>query len=232
MERFAQSPEFGDRWLEMEQKMQVISVNVGAKEAISVSGREKVTGIYKRSVDHTVEVKRLGVTGDQIVDKKHHGGPDQAVYLYRAEDYEYWASELGHTVAPGTFGENLTISGLPSPGLNIGDRLQFEKVVLEITAPRIPCSIFAARMGDPGFVKAFVRAERPGFYARVVTEGTLKLNDRFTLLSTRESSISTVQMYRDLLGKPNANVIRDYLALPISSRVREDFEARLRKLAS
>lgn len=212
--------------------MQVTSVNVGAKESILVGGREKITGINKRPVDHRVEIKQSGVTGDQILDKKHHGGPDQAIYIYRSEDYDYWSLELGQTIAPGTFGENLTISGIPTPSLAIGDRLVWANLTLEITAPRIPCSVFAAQMGDTGFVKAFVQAERPGFYARVINPGTVAVHETFELQPFADSSVSIVQLYRDLLGKPDANSLRHYLTLPISSRVRADFEGRLSKLAS
>ena len=65
-------------------------------------------------------------------------------------------------LAPGTFGENLTISELESAPLAIGDRLHISGVILEVTAPRIPCWKLAQRMGDPGFVKRFRAAERPG----------------------------------------------------------------------
>ena len=78
---------------------------------------------------------------------------------------------MGREIAPGTFGENLTISDLETAGLAIGDRIQVGDVCLEVTAPRIPCGTFAARMGDPGFVARFRIAERPGAYCRVIREG-------------------------------------------------------------
>ena len=39
--------------------------------------------------------------------------------------------------------------------------------VLELTAPRIPCAVFADRMGDRRWLKRFAAAERPGAYARL-----------------------------------------------------------------
>ena len=47
-------------------------------------------------------------------------------------------AELGCEIAPGTFGENLTISDLETAGLAIGDRLHIGDVVLEVTAPAHP----------------------------------------------------------------------------------------------
>ncbi len=71
---------------------------------------------------------------------------------------ESWARNC----VPGTFGENLTISGLESATFNIGDMLHIGDVTLQVTAPRIPCSTFAARMNDPHWMKKFRQAERPG----------------------------------------------------------------------
>lgn len=210
--------------------MHVISVNVGQKREITVGQREKTTGIFKSAVEHPVEVKLLGLTGDQVIDKKHHGGPDQAVYLYRQEDYQYWSKTLGRPVLPGTFGENLTVEGLPSAALSIGDRLKSEKLELEITAPRIPCSIFAARMGDSNFVKDFLRAERPGFYARVIRPGIVSAGDELALEETDLDSVTTVQLYRDMQKQLSEAELQRYLALPINVRVREDFAKQLKRL--
>ena len=40
-----------------------------------------------------------GVVGDAILDRRHHGGPDQAIYVYLQDDYDLWSSELGETLA-------------------------------------------------------------------------------------------------------------------------------------
>jgi MOSC domain-containing protein YiiM len=67
---------------------------------------------------------------------------------------------------PGAFGENLTIGTLESALFRIGDRLHIGEVILEVTAPRIPCDTFATRMGDPTFIKRFRKAGRPELYCR------------------------------------------------------------------
>ena len=36
-----------------------------------------------------------------------HGGSDKAVYAYATEDANWWATQLGRTIPPGLFGENL-----------------------------------------------------------------------------------------------------------------------------
>ena len=210
--------------------MQIISVNVGAKSPLKVGNRQTTTGIFKQSVDHPVEVKPLGITGDHVLDTRHHGGLDQAVYLYRAEDYDFWSEQLNREVLPGTFGENLTVRGLPSAALQIGDQLKMANLELQITAPRIPCNTLAARMADPGFAKAFIKAERPGFYAKVLKPGTVAAGDEVTLIATHLESISTVTFYRDLMRKLDAATLRRYLQLPIDARSRLDFETKLAAL--
>lgn len=211
--------------------MRVVSINIGVKTLIKVGNREAQTGIFKQPVDHGVEVKTLGITGDQVLDRKHHGGPDQAVYLYRSEDYEFWSETLGEVMSPGTFGENLLVEGLSSPALNIGDQLHFSQVVLEATAPRIPCNVLAARMGDKGFAKRFMQAERPGIYFRVVKPGILQAGESFELVATELDSLSTVQMFRDVKGKLDVKTLLRYLELPIDERTRKDFSERLAKLS-
>ena len=75
-------------------------------------------------------------------------------------------SEPARTLAPGAFGENLTISTLESTLFRIGDRLHMGEVILEVTATRIPCDTFATRMGAPMLIKRFRKAGRPGLYCR------------------------------------------------------------------
>ena len=142
--------------------MQLLNVNIGKEQSIQNAKSSGKTGIFKQPQSKPVRVTALGLEGDAIVDKKNHGGRDQAVYVYGAADYNWWSRELGRTLDPGTFGENLTISALESAGYAVGDRFQVGKVVLEVTAPRIPCVTLAARMGNSQFVKRFLAAGRPG----------------------------------------------------------------------
>lgn len=206
--------------------MEILSINVGARRRLQKSGFDRETGICKEPVPGA-QVGAQGLEGDVIVDTKHHGGPDQAVYLYRREDYDWWSAELGRRLEPGTFGENLTVAGLPEPGLAIGSRLRFETVVLEVTAPRIPCSTLAARMNDVGFVKRFLQAARPGIYFRVLTPGRLEVGERFTVEPHPGLQVTTVEMFRDWHRRLDRAEIERYLAVPIDHRSRRYLEQKL-----
>jgi MOSC domain-containing protein YiiM len=210
--------------------MELISVNIGSKRTQPKGDEIETTGIYKLPTREPVQIKSLGIAEDFICDQKNHGGPDQAIYVYGAADYSWWSKELGREIEAGTFGENLTVSELESAQVNIGDRLHVGSVILEVTAPRIPCSTLAARMKDPQFVKHYRRAERPGLYCRVIQEGMVKVGDQVSIEKPADKSLSIGQAFRDYYEKLDADSIRRYLNLPIAVRWRIDLEEDLAKL--
>jgi len=211
--------------------MQLISVNIGQERSIQKAKASGVTGIYKRPVNGPVQITHNGLSGDVICDVENHGGMDQAIYVYGAADYTWWSQALGRELAPGTFGENLTIDALESARFCIGDRLHIGTVTLEVTAPRIPCVTLAARMGDPSFVKRFRYAERPGLYCRVIREGYVTVGDRVSYEPFPGEIITAIEMFRDFYAPDlNEATIRRHLAAPIAIRDRAEKEERLRKL--
>jgi len=211
--------------------MKITSVNIGQKRVQENKGREEITGIYKDPVQGPVEVTTLGIAEDFIGSPKHHGGPDQALYIFGETDYQWWQAELGRSLEAGTFGENLTISGLESAGFNIGDFLHIGEVTLQVTAPRIPCGTFASRMGDGQWVKKFRAAERPGFYVRVLREGMLSAGDDVRFEKYTGPTLSLIRVYRDYYEKQKSEeVIRRHLAAPIAIRLRERLEEDLRNM--
>jgi len=210
--------------------MQLLSVNIGSERTQPKGNEIETTGIYKIPTFESVKITLSGIKADFICDQKNHGGPDQAIYVYGEADYAWWSGELGGELEPGTFGENLTIGDLESASINIGDRLHVGSAILEVTAPRIPCSTLAARMKDPQFVKQYRRAGRPGLYCRVIREGILKTGDSVTVEGYANESLSIGRAFRDYYGKPGKETIRRYLGLPIALRWRAILEAHLARL--
>ena len=118
---------------------------------------------------------REGLTGDQVVDTKHQGGPHRALLMYSAEHYPKWRAEWGRKdVGPGGFGENLSVSGLTETQVCIGDRYHVGEVEIEVTAPREPCATLARRWGVPDMVSIVRANQRSGWYLRVLKEGWLE----------------------------------------------------------
>ena len=154
--------------------IEIRSLHLAARPEMVATARPKLSGIRKAAV-RNVDLDGFGLVGDTIVDTKHHGGLDQAVYIYAADDYAWWSEQLGRQLAPGTFGENITVDtlGAPWPEISVGDIYAFEQVELQVTSPRIPCDTFTAHMQETDWNRRFRDARRPGIYCRVLAGGAL-----------------------------------------------------------
>ena len=210
--------------------MRIESINVGRVETVMRGDKAMQTGICKRPVTGPVQIGVQGIPGDAIVATEHHGGPDQAIYAYSSDDYDWWAESMGLEVFPGLFGENLTIRDMPSD-MTIGDRLLIGEVVLEATAPRIPCDTFAARMDDGGFGLLFRKAERPGVYFRVLNEGEVRVGDNAMLVQCDDHDVTVLDLFRYKFSlRHYADDLRRLLDAPIAERFRSGIENTLDSL--
>jgi MOSC domain-containing protein YiiM len=162
----------------------IISVNVG-KGVAHPYASGPVTAIDKRPVE-SIEVRDpgpkhgglgSGALGDDIGDRKHHGGVNQAVYAYAREDLDWWADRLDRTLGSGVFGENVTTLGVDCTHARIGELWRIGDVTLRVQGPRIPCATFAGHMGERAWVKRFAAEGRTGAYLSVVSPGVLKPGD-------------------------------------------------------
>ena len=162
----------------MAQTAKVLTVNVAAVVHEGAwTGSEGKTGIDKRPVNGAIRFTDNGLAGDVVVDKKHHGGFDKAVYAYASEDAKWWERHIGVEINNGAFGENLTTEGMDVNGALIGERWRIGNVLLEVSEPRIPCRVFAGFWDRPTLIKDFTAALRPGSYLRIIEEGEVKAGD-------------------------------------------------------
>ena len=119
-----------------------------------------------------------GLDGDGQGDTAGHGGENRAVLVYQIESYDHWQRFLGRTdLVSGQFGENLTVDGLPDGEVCIGDRYRIGEAEFEVSQPRVTCYRVGIRMGRPDMAQLLVAHHRPGFYMRVVTEGSIEAGD-------------------------------------------------------
>jgi MOSC domain-containing protein YiiM len=164
------------------------------------------TGIGKQSTDGPVEVRApgpktiglgSGLVGDFIGDGKHHGGDDQAVYAFQREDLDEWQRRLGRELPNGFFGENLTTIGLDINNARIGERWRIgDEVVLQVTAPRIPCATFRGWMGEKGWAKIFTAAGRPGAYLKVITPGAIRAGDPIEVIDRPDHEVTVTLLFK------------------------------------
>jgi MOSC domain-containing protein YiiM len=155
----------------------LISVNVGLPKVVDTGTRQVETAIWKYPVEGRVAVRGVNLDGDRQADLTVHGGPNKAVYAYAIEETRLWEGELGRELGAGAFGENLTTEGVDVSGAVLGERWRIGTTLLEVVQPRLPCFKLGLKMGDPGFLRTFARASRPGAYLKIIEEGELGAGD-------------------------------------------------------
>jgi len=179
----------------------VASVNVGTPRTFPWRGRQVTTSIWKEPVAGRHQARGVNIDGDDQADRRVHGGPTKSIYVYAAEDYEWWATVLGVSLDPGTFGENLTVSGLDPAQRLIGERWRVGSAILRVTEPRIPCFKLGMRMGDAGFVDRFAAAARPGTYLAIDEAGELGAGDAIELIDRPSHDVTIGTVERAYHGK-------------------------------
>jgi MOSC domain-containing protein YiiM len=154
--------------------MRVVSVNVGTPREIEWRGQLIETGIFKEPVEGRVAVKPLNLRGDRQADLTVHGGESKAVYAYPHEHYAFWKRELDLTtqLSPGSFGENLTVTGFAEDDVRIGERWRIGTCELAVTEPRVPCFKLAAKFQRADMIRRFLASRRSGWYLRVRSAST------------------------------------------------------------
>jgi len=168
----------------------------------------RLTGIDKRPVTGQVHLDvpadgRSGVGGDLIGDGSVHGGGDQAVYAYAREDLDAWSAELGRPLTNGQFGENLTTLGVDVTGALIGEHWRIGGVLLEVSAPRIPCTTFARWIDEPRWVKRFTERAVSGAYLRVLETGTVEAGAAIEVVHRPAHSVTIGVTFRALTTEPD-----------------------------
>jgi MOSC domain-containing protein YiiM len=181
-------------------------------------------------VSGRVNARGVNLEGDEQADRKVHGGYDKAVYAYAAEDTDWWEAELGRSIGPGGFGENLTVEGLDLTAAVIGERWSAGTTVLEVSQPRIPCWKLGLRMADLRFPQRFTRAARPGTYLRIVDEGDIGAGDDVRVTSRPDHGVTVGDVWR--VYHHDRREAAMLLTVPeLSDSWREWAEGRVRRVA-
>lgn len=150
----------------------------GRLESINISPG----GVPKRPAPEAM-VTANGIEGDDHDDRHFHGGPSRAVSLFSAERIAALQGE-GHPIAPGTTGENLTVSGVDWTRVVPGVRLDIGEVRLEVTRYTTPCATIRGSFTD-GATTRIAQEAHPGWsrvYARVLAPGRVRVGDRVVVL--------------------------------------------------
>jgi MOSC domain-containing protein YiiM len=179
------------------QSGRLLSVNVAVDlhQGARWTGAQRRSGIDKRPFPGPRLLADDAVQGDAVINRKHHGGPWQAVYAYAREDADWWAEQLGTGIEAGRFGENLTTVGMDISNALIGERWRIGDATVQVTVPRIPCRVFAGFWGRPDLAKAFTAARRPGTYLRIIEEGTVRAGDVVDVVERPAEAATVAQAF-------------------------------------
>lgn len=186
--------------------MKLIAINVS--QPVDVNYRNKIvsTGIFKKPVKGDVIVRPQGLTGDQQVDLKNHGGEHKAVYAFSEHHYDYWRKHLNQPeLSFGQFGENLTISNLDEATLCIGDQIQIGDCILEITQPRVPCFKLGIALNRDEMPKLFVQYGATGIYFRVLQSGSIKAGDNVEVIHQHPKQLTVQTLFKAYFDKSFSN---------------------------
>jgi MOSC domain-containing protein YiiM len=206
----------------------------GDSQAKQSMNRRWTTAFYKFPVTGPLMIHRLGVTDDEIADKRFHGGIDKAVLGYSADNYPKWRDELIATdfvdpseylasFGPGAFAENLTIAGQDETDVCIGDRYRIgddytEAVDLEVSQPRQPCWKISRRWQHKTLTKKVADTGRTGWYFRVLKDGRVQLDDSIHLLERPHPNWTIARANDVLLGRETDRfAVMELMALEVLS---------------
>ena len=182
----------------------LLAVSLGLPREVSWRGQTILTGIFKQPVEGRIEAGRLGLEGDGQADLRVHGGVDKAVYAFDDSSTEHWRKTLERPeLGPGSFGENLTLTGWPEAQVRIGDVFRIGTATFEVSQPRQPCLKLGLRFDDPGFPKRFLESGRVGFYLRVLEAGSVEAGDEITRLHSDEQGFSISSLVALWLDRRN-----------------------------
>jgi MOSC domain-containing protein YiiM len=177
--------------------VELISISVGLPRQVTWQGKPVTTAIFKEPVQGRILLRTLNLDGDRQADLNVHGGADKAVYLYPAEHYDYWHTELSNRDLPwGSFGENFTVTGLLEDAVHIGDRMRIGSAEVVVTQPRLPCYKLGIKFGQPEMVKRFAKSRRTGFYVAVREQGEVGTGDAIQLLGRDTHQITVADITR------------------------------------
>ncbi len=146
---------------------------IGRIESINRSGG----GVPKEPIPEAF-ITTSGVEGDRHCDLINHGGPERAVLLYSLEIIHALQRE-GHTIRPGSAGENLTVSGLDWTLVVPGVTIRTGEAQLQVTRYASPCTKISDSFvaGDSSRISEKLHPGWSRAYARVITSGVVRIGD-------------------------------------------------------
>lgn len=182
--------------------MKIISTNIANPTKIIWNGKEVTTGIYKNPTKDPIYLSKNNVKKDEISDRVNHGGVYKACYIFSLEQYPYWKDLYPNLEWTwGMFGENLTVAGFDERKVYLGDIYKVGNALVQVTQSREPCYKLGYKFGNQEIIKQFIDHGFGGTYLSVLEEGSVAINDQFTLVDRADNSITVAELFHLAFAK-------------------------------
>jgi len=181
--------------------MKIVSVNIGTPRTVQWLGKKVTTGIFKYPVKKSIKLDFEDVVGDNVIDRKYHGGVNKAVYAYGFNHYAHWQALYPEIeFKNGMFGENLTVDFLDESQIHIGDVFSLGTAKIEVAGPREPCYKLNIRFNDKTILKRFWNDDKCGVYFKVLEKGNVQINDAFITIKKHLENPTILNIYNKVKG--------------------------------
>lgn len=164
--------------------------------------KEIISGIRKYPVEKAFLTK-IGFSDDEQGDLEHHGGKNKALFLFSEKTYKEINKQLRTTFEideVAHFGENIILSNITERDICIGDIYQLGETRIQITQPRQPCWKLSANTNEKNMTKFIFQSGLTGWYAKVLEEGYITVNDNITLEKREYPNISIEKLNKLIIN--------------------------------
>jgi len=192
--------------------VKVVSLNAGLPRAQHY-GREVVWTAGAKIPVPEAMLRFYGFEGDGQADRVNHGGVDKAVCVYPLDHYAHWEKLFDRSLERASFSENLTISGAVEGEVCIGDVFGVGDAVVQVSQPRTPCGKLAGKNGQRLLTRWVAQTGYTGFYARVLSEGSVGSGDAFEPVERHPDRISVAAVNDIVFGRAEDERLIEHLAI-------------------
>jgi MOSC domain-containing protein YiiM len=145
----------------------IVSINISDKK-----------GMRKKAVDSAVLKENYGIENDAHASEKWH----RQVSLLALESIKKM-QDMGLTVGPGDFAENITTEGVNLPVLPVGTKMTIrEEIELEVSQIGKLCHSRCAIYEQAGDCVM----PREGIFVKVLKGGTIKKGDKIKIVGSKQ----------------------------------------------
>ncbi|MFA6759843.1 MAG: MOSC domain-containing protein [Sulfuricurvum sp.] len=149
-----------------------------------------------------------GFSGDGVGDEVAHGGFNKTIHFISTKTYaklnELSSAEFSYD-STAVYGENIVVDGIDESDICVGDIMQLGGATIEISQPRQPCWKLSANTKVKNMTSLVFEHGLTGWYARVKSEGEVRVGDELVLLQRRYPDLS-IKALNSIIVDPQSSI--------------------------